>query len=146
MRKLLNLSLGICITILMFSCTKDKASDIPNNQSIPEDVLTQIAAKGFSNIDVSKTEGGYIVEGDIFIPNEDLPTRTQWQTLDIATEQYRTNNLVAVTGTSRTITLQVSSKLPSAYVTAMDEVVRRFNAENLTLKFARVNSGGNIFF
>ena len=146
MRKLLPLFVGMGVTILMFSCTKDKTSDTVATSIITEDVLMQIAAKGFSNKDVSKTDGGYIVEGDIFIAEQDLQSRPAWQTLDIATEQYRTNNLVSVAGGSRTITLQVSSKLPAAYVTAIDEVVARFNAQNLTLRFSRVNSGGNIFF
>ncbi|MGB8190835.1 MAG: M57 family metalloprotease, partial [Chitinophagaceae bacterium] len=42
------------------------------------------------------------------------------------------------------ITVRVSTSLPSSYVTATDEAIRRYNAENLLVKFSRVTSGGNI--
>lgn len=146
MRKLHPLFLGMVISVLLFSCTKDKTSGSVTEEAVAQDVLTQIAAKGFSNKDVTRTDGGYIVEGDIFIGDADLKSNVPWQTLEIATEQYRTNNLVSVTGATRTITLSVSSRLPAAYVTAVDEVVNRYNAQNLTLRFSRVSSGGNIVF
>ncbi len=146
MRKLYPLFLGMGLSVLLYSCSKDKTSEPLAEEPVTQDVLTRISAKGFSNKEVSRTEGGYIVEGDIFLSDQELKSNVPWQTLEIATEQYRTNNLVSVTGATRTITLSVSSKLPSAYVAAVDEVVNRYNAQNLTLRFSRVNSGGNIVF
>jgi len=63
-------------------------------------------------------------------------------------EQYRTTNLVSVSGSSRTITLALDSKLAAkaGYATALAEVANRYNAQNLTLKFQVVSSGANITF
>ena len=60
-------------------------------------------------------------------------------------EQYRTTNLV--TGLPRTITVALTSRIDAAiYGPVLDEVVRRFNAENLQITLQRVSSGANITF
>jgi uncharacterized protein YjaZ len=41
----------------------------------------------------------------------------------------------------RTLTVSLSSQFPSAYVTAIDEAIRRYNAANLQLRFTRITSG-----
>ena len=98
---------------------------------------------GFSTQDVKKVEEGYLVEGDIVITQENLANKPDYQLMRVAEEQYRTSNVVS-TGTSRTISVRVSTALPSAYVTATNEAIRRFNAQNLRIRFTRVTSGGNI--
>jgi hypothetical protein len=57
-------------------------------------------------------------------------------------EQYRTTNLV--TSLPRVLTVSISSSFPSAYVSAVDEAIRRYNAAGLRLTFRRVSSGANL--
>jgi hypothetical protein len=125
---------------LAISCNKEAKVE----SDVPQDVLDKVYALGFSNKNVIKDEGGYIVEGDIFIPAERLseaPVDAKF--LRIAgVEQYRTFNLV--TALPRVITVSVSSRLPSSIVTATDEAINRYNAENLLITFQRVSSGADI--
>lgn len=131
----------IFIPALFSSCTKQD-KDASAKDEIPTSVLAKIQALGFRTTSVVATTGGYIVEGDIFLSNDDLDKKMSSDTLRIAkTEQYRTNNLV--TGLPRTITISVSN-LPTVYVTATDEAIARYNAQGLRLTFQRVGSGGNI--
>lgn len=140
MRKLFKPLLILSIASLAISCKKDAKVE----SDISQDVLDKVYALGFSNKNVIKDEGGYIVEGDIFISTERLTqAATDAQFLRIAgEEQYRTFNLV--TALPRTITVSVSSRLPASIVSATDEAIRRYNAEGLLLTFQRVSSNGNI--
>ncbi|SIT95263.1 M57 family metalloprotease, partial [Pontibacter indicus] len=124
------------------SCQKEEA-DVTANEISPL-AMAKISEMGFNTDNVQRTEGGYIVEGDIFFSESDLQASPETTALRVGEEeQYRTNNLVSV-GTSRTINVAITTSLPSSYVTALDEAIRRFNAENLRLKFRRVSSGYNI--
>lgn len=140
MRKLFKPLLILSMASLAISCKKDAkvASDVP------QDVLDKVYALGFSNKDVKQDEGGYIVEGDIFIPTARLSeAAVDFKFLRIAgEEQYRTFNLV--TAIPRVITVSVSSRLPSSYITATDEAINRYNAESLLVTFQRVSSNGDI--
>ena len=99
---------------------------------------------GLTTAGIQRVDGGYLVEGDIVITDENLANKPAYQMMRVGTEeQYRTTNLVSV-GSGRTITVRVSTALPSAYVTATDEAIRRYNAQNLLVRFTRVTSGGNI--
>jgi hypothetical protein len=129
------------IAVTLFSCQKQESPVA--NEPISQDVLTAISKAGFSTEGVIREEGGYVVEGDIFINDNHLRTQPQWGTLTIAqTEQYRTNNLV--TSLPRAITVSISNKLPASYVAALDEALGRYNAQNLTITFSRVASGADI--
>jgi hypothetical protein len=138
MKKILSLAV---LAATLFSCQKQEAPAV--NEPISQDVLAAIGKAGFSAEGVIREEGGYIVEGDIFIDDNHLRTQPQWGTLTIAqTEHYRTNNLVSGT---RTITISLSSRMPSAYAAYVDDMIARYNALNLNLTFARLQSGtGNI--
>jgi hypothetical protein len=140
MRKFLfSASLFVASLVIIVSCSKTK--DV--TPEVPGDVLQKIAALGFSNKDVSKVDGGYLVEGDIILTENDLQGHQNQMLLRIANEeQYRTTNLV--TSLPRTITIRVSSTLPSKYITCTDAAISRYNAQNLRVKFSRVSSGGNI--
>lgn len=134
----------IFILVLVFSCNKQEETLAPSNE-VSEDALNQISRLGFSNKDVIKTDEGFIVEGDIFLSEDQLYAAPDYKFLRIAeVEQYHTFNLVSVGSSVRTITVRVSTSLPSSYVTATDEAIRRYNAENLRIRFSRVTSGGNI--
>ena len=92
-----------------------------------------------------REEGGYIVEGDIFIDDEHLRTQPKWGThYVVETEQYHTTNLVYA---PRVITVSVDSKMPAAYKGSdgyVQQALDRYNAEKLSLTFELVSSGGNI--
>ena len=140
MRKLFKPLLILSVVSLAVSCKKDAKVQ----SDVSQDVLDKIYALGFSNKDVKVDEGGYIVEGDIFIPTERLSaTAMDAQLLRIAgEEQYRTFNLV--TAIPRTITVSVDSRLPLYIGDATNEAINRYNAETLLLTFQRVSSGGDI--
>ena len=127
---------GFAIT----SCKKEVKD--PAQEQISEETLAKITGHGFGTSDVQKVEEGYLVEGDIILTEEFLNIMPGGNLLRIAeTEQYRTTNLV---NGPRVITVDVSSQLPSSYIAATDEAIARYNAQNLTLTFQRVSSGGDI--
>lgn len=137
-KKFLSLSL-ITTIIIAFSC---QTEEIQAPTQVSDAALSQIKALGFSTQNVQATDGGYLVEGDIFLHSSDLTSTSDHKLLRIAeTEQYRTNNLVSGT---RTITVSISSRLPASYVAALDEALGRYNALGLVLTFQRVSSGADI--
>lgn len=145
MRKILTSRVAMlviaAVSMTAVSCKKDAKA--PEQSEISNDVLAKIYNLGYGTKNVQKHPEGYLVEGDIVITEDDLNRKPEAQFLRIADEeQYRTYNLVG--SLPRTITVRVSTSLPSSYVTATDEAIRRYNAENLLLKFSRVTSGGNI--
>ncbi len=130
------------LSLLVYSCKKDVKQE-QQQEEISAQVLDRISALGFSKTNVQIHPEGYLVEGDIVLTENDLNNTPEMQFLRIAeTEQYRTNNLVG--SLPRNITVRVSTNLPSAYVAAADEAIRRYNAQNLRITFQRVTSGGNI--
>ncbi|NDK57106.1 M57 family metalloprotease [Pontibacter fetidus] len=137
------LALGAMVAAFGFtSCQQDE--DITTQNEVSESALTQIAQLGFYNKNVQKVSGGYVVEGDIFLSESDLTAAHNTTALRVGeSEQYRTTNLVNASG-GRTITLSLDPKLPASYGTSLDGAIARYNAENLTIKMARVASGGNI--
>ena len=131
--------------LALSSCSKQQETVAPAEEAISQSVLSQIKAMGLTTQDIKKVDDGYLVEGDILITDENLANKPEYQMLRVgAEEQYRTTNLVSV-GSGRTVSIQVSVYLPSAYVTATDELIRRFNAQSLLIRFTRVTSGGQIF-
>jgi hypothetical protein len=124
------------------SCSKkEEAAAAP--AAVSQDAMAQIKALGFSNQNVKPVEGGYVVEGDMLLTNELLATAPGYATLRVGdAEQYRTTNLVG--NLPRVITVSISSSFPSAYVSAIDEAIRRYNAEGLRISFRRVSSGAEM--
>lgn len=143
MRKLFSvLAVASFATLFIVACSKATREDVQTE--ISQDVLNQIKDLGFASDNVIAADGGYIVEGDIFLSADDLATKKVTQSLMIANEeQYRTTNLV--TGLPRTITVSISgSNIPANFSTAVNAAIARYNAENLQLTFQRVSSGGAI--
>jgi len=129
--------------ILFTSCKKE--ANISAEEISPE-TLSKIYEHGFGTSKVERIEEGYLVEGDIVLTEAFLNEKPAGNFLRIANnEQYRTTNLV--TGVPRTIKVAMESKLAAnaGYTAALDELVRRYNAENLTLTF-QVGTPANITF
>jgi hypothetical protein len=134
--------------LTLFSCSKEKETVAPVVQEagISQAVISKIKTMGLTTQDIQRVDGGYLVEGDIIITDENLAKAPDYQMLRVGDqEQYRTSNLVSV-GSGRTVSIRVSTSLPSAYVTATDELIRRYNAQSLLIRFVRVTSGGSIVF
>lgn len=140
---------SLLLGALIVSC-QPLTQDAPTSNSdsaIPSAVTAQVKSMGFSTENMKRIPEGYLVEGDIILSEEALTHShgKQENLLRVGTEeQYRTTALVG--SLPRTITISVSSSLPSVYVSAIDEVVRRYNAEGLRVRFSRVSSGADIRF
>ncbi len=135
------LAVACLAAVALVSCTKEVKE--PVQEEISDETLAQIKLQGFSTKDVQRTDGGYLVEGDIFLTEENLKEKTTSPALRIAEEeQYRTFNLV--TGLPRTITVSVSGSVSTAFSNAVNNALARYNAEKLGLTFQRVPSGGTI--
>ncbi len=137
------LALLAVLSVSIIACKKELQE--PVQEEISAETLAKISSHGFGTSDVQRVEEGYLVEGDIILTEEFLNRAPGGNYLRIANvEQYRTTNLV--TGVPRTITVSMDSKLSSkaGYLAALDEMIARYNAENISLSFQRVNSNGNI--
>jgi hypothetical protein len=129
-----------------------KATDVVSQDEVSSEVLQKIRKQGFSSVGVIKAEGGYIVEGDIFLPTNRLDEQPQYILLRAGDEeQYRTNNLVNTGGGVRTITMYAqqgtcTSCYSAGMIAGLDLAIARYNAENLNIRFQRVtnSTGANI--
>ncbi|MEQ6168340.1 MULTISPECIES: M57 family metalloprotease [unclassified Ekhidna] len=160
MRRINNiLSLALIASITLFSCSEQES--ISEDLSVSDEVIAQIANLGF-NVDdfaVLATDGGYLVEGDIFLTDKTIAEMSGPNGLSTV-EQYSTDNLVNAGG-GRVITIYApeegsggggkkgkkggggGSGYSPAMIAGLDEAIARYNAENLTISFQRVtNSSG----
>ncbi|NIG57660.1 M57 family metalloprotease [Chitinophaga sp. Cy-1792] len=138
-KQTLNILYCLLAAFIMVSCQKNVKSTDAVPQAVSDDVLASIKAYGFSTSDVHPTDGGYIVEGDIFLSNDDLALKVSGPTLQVAkTEQYRTTNLV--TGLPRIIKIKVSN-LGAAFISGTDTAIARYNRLGLRITFQRITSG-----
>jgi predicted Zn-dependent protease len=136
------LMLAACAALTFTSCKKDMKQD----NTISDETLSQVRALGFSTEGIKKTTTGYLVENDIEITDEELKQRPQTPNMIIASEeQYRTFNLVKPSSypTIKVALNNSSSAHQAAFSAALDEAIRRYNAQSLTIKFQRVTSSAN---
>jgi hypothetical protein len=150
MRKLLKPLMLVSLLGCLFSaCKKDNKEVKALQDSVSPAVLSQIKALAFSTQDVKKVDEGYVVEKDILLRDEDLnaPAPNSPAVVYAEEEQYRTFNLVNA-GKYPVIKVAMFINYPfqckDVFSLALDEAIRRYNAENLTIKFQRVDNGANI--
>lgn len=133
------------LSVLLFSCQKDKALT-ENNDQITESELAQVRALGFGTNNVQRHEDGLLVEGDIVLTKEALNGSAESKLLRIAeVEQYHTFNLV--TGLPRTVTVSLSGRnVTQRLIDGVAAACQRYNDENLglTFNFIGTNGGGQI--
>ena len=128
----------ILLSLCIFSCKKEFKQN-----EISQATKDKISSHCFSIENIQKIEEGYIVEGDIILSDAYLDHDPLTELLVIGrTQQFQTFNIV--TGLPRTITISLSDKLPSSYSTALDETISRYNDENLSLHFLRINGDADI--
>lgn len=133
--------IALMVSMAFTSCKKDVVNVA--EQEISRDIIAKISNLGFNTSDVQITEGGYLVEGDIFLSDASLNERPSSPWLRIAeVEQYRTFNLVK--GFPRIIKISVQGTANSGFLTSVDNAIARYNAQGLVLTFQRVSSGGDI--
>lgn len=137
--------IAACFAVAFTACKKDVKE--ASQDQISESTLAQIKALGFNEQGAQKTPEGYLVEGDILLTDEELKSVPTSPEMVVAQEEhYRTNNLVN-TSTYATIKVALnnsSSQHQAAFSAALDEAIRRYNAENLRVHFQRVTSGANV--
>lgn len=146
MKKILKPFAAVCFAALMLTaCTKQ--SKEPMAEAVSEDALSKIEALGFGTLGVKKISEGYLVEGDIILTESDLNNGATSPSLMIAKEeQYRTFNLVSA---SKHPTIKIalnnsSAAHEAAFGAALDEAIKRYNAEGLSITFQRVTSSADI--
>jgi hypothetical protein len=138
---------ALCLAITFSACKKD-TTQVAKTE-ISEATLAQIQNLGFSTQAIQKLPEGYLVEGDILLTEAQLNEHPTSPNLVIAQEeQYHTFNLVSV---SKHPTIKVAlnnsnATVDAAFSAALDEAIRRYNAEGLQITFSRVSptQGPNI--
>lgn len=142
---LLTLVLVGTLTLSFFGCQKKESA---NNAAVTEEISattkSQITKLGFSTENARKVEGGYLVENDILLTDENLTGTPVSTHLSIAeSEQYRTTN--TVNALPRVVTISTTN-LPVVYSDAVDIAISRYNSLGLRLTFKKANTGttGNI--
>jgi len=124
--------------LLLVSCEKD-ANGLTADQGVPKVVLDNLDRLGFSTDGVKRFRDGFLVEGDIYMDEEQLlshPTevRVPFQ------EQYHTFNLVS--RTPKTLKVWVNPVLGQFFIDATEAAITRYNDELLELTFVRVTKKG----
>jgi hypothetical protein len=66
------ITLSAALSVVLFSCQKSNKSAPASTSTISSEVLSQIKSKGFSREGVVATNGGFLVEGDIFLTNKKI--------------------------------------------------------------------------
>jgi hypothetical protein len=127
-----------------FACKQNESNAPTLSNEVSATVKSQVSALGFSNANIVATDGGYLVEGDIFLSNADLNSKFDVKRVVVGKkEQYRTSNMVN-TGGNRNVTIYAPVGGRNGYSTAMiaglDEAIARYNNMNLDLTFSRVTS------
>ena len=142
MKKVFRPFMAICaIALTITACKKNTKESAPDE--ISQSTLSQIQALGFSSEGAKKVQGGYLVEGDIKLSENDLTAKPVSPNMIIAQEeQYRTFNLVSVTkhATIKVALNNSSTQHEAAFSAALDEAIRRYNAEGLQITFTRVST------
>jgi hypothetical protein len=121
-------------SLTITGCKKDFKE--AKEEEISQEILSKISNLGFNTSNVQRTDGGFLVEGDIFLTEANLNERPTSPKLRIANEeQYRTFNLV--TAVPKTIIIKTSGKISKNLSAGIDEAIARYNAENLLISFQR---------
>jgi len=139
MRQILLLAAFVALAVGLNSCAKTEPVLVsPVDSGLSQEIKAKINALGFSADEAYATDGGYIVEGDIFLSDEDLSKVSPIQSLIVGdVEHYRTTNLV--TGLPRVLRVRYTGST-TAISNAINTAISRYNAQGLRVTFLRVTS------
>jgi hypothetical protein len=146
MKKMIRPFAAVCAAALLMTACKKETKEVAQ-QEISGSTLNQIKALGFSTDGVQKQGNGYLVEGDILLSENDLTSNPSSPNMIVAKEeQYRTFNLVNPTKhpVIKVALNNSSSAHEAAFSASLDEAIRRYNAEHLTVTFQRVATGADV--
>ena len=131
--------------LLMTGCKKDETTETtPTNDALDQSEMRLIQDAGLNPGGAIKTEGKYLIEGDLLLSADELrelKTNNGPELIVANDEQYRTTNLV--TGLPRVIKVRYSGG-NAALSTAVNSAISRYNARALRVTFQRVTSGQHI--
>lgn len=142
--RILTLSVFALLLAGLHSCSKnDPVSAVVEQQGLSAELAAKITALGFDASEAYEVEGGYIVEGDIFLSDEDLnkPMDLAHSLVIANTEQYHTTNLV--TGLPRNIVIKLTGNYNNNIANAVNNAITRYNDQNLALSFSRDDNASN---
>jgi hypothetical protein len=139
-------AVALLLTSAFVSCKKSSIDDVSvatNGLSSTE--KSMIKAAGFDEDWATKqADGKFLIEGDILLSSEQLKEMggvTPAHELVFATnEHYRTTNLVNTNGGVRTLDITIASSFPAYYSTALTNVINKYNALNLNIRFRKVSA------
>lgn len=139
--------LAATLGLLIASCQKS-AKDVTPTDGISDITKAQVKALGFSPNGIQRVDGGYLVEGDILLSQSELDAGLPSSpNMIIANEEhYRTFNMVSPTKhpVIKVALNNSSAQHDAAFIAALDEAIRRYNAEPLSIDFQRVTTGADI--
>ncbi|MBB5622957.1 hypothetical protein HDE69_004039 [Pedobacter cryoconitis] len=138
------ISIALLMTVAVIASCKKNNTDVPpaeQTSALTKAEQNAIASAGFSPTSAFKTEGGYIVEGDIFLTPNDLQKQKSYiaglSAKGPKTEQYKTNYKV----TLDTIKLKVNAgEAQTVFTNATKEAVKRYNDLGLKVVFTLLDS------
>lgn len=134
-------------TAVVISCkknTNNSENPAENTSVLSKDEQISIAKAGFSPTGAYKADGGYIVEGDIFLKPADLAGHAalikELASGKPRTEQYKTT--YQVTGLPRVLKIKVNAgAAQKVFTDATKEAIKRYNDLGLKLTLNLLDSG-----
>lgn len=128
---------------IMVSCSQPE--ELTNRQDalirdVPDHIKTKLQQAGFhTTVGLRPFEHGFVVEYDIFLTEADIDELIRVKQASNAgrTQHYRTVNLVTA---PRTIPIFIDPTFSTTVQFALDEAIKRFNDEKISLKFERTTN------
>lgn len=140
---------------ILSACKKDQIT-IENKTQISNDIIQKLKTAGFDTSEgFSKYKNGYLVEGDIFMTEDDVNNLSNKSrvslpiTLDIKNNilqskdplsHYRANNIINLNSSRRTINIYIEPGFTTYIENSLDAALARYNDLDLSLNFNRISS------
>ena len=129
------------------SCKKAslETTDVANTNGLSGSEISLIKAAGFDASWATKQiDGKFLIEDDILLSTDQLNEMANvtpaYELVFPNQEHYRTTNLVNTNGGVRTLDITISASFPAYYTTALNNVIAKYNALNLNIRFRKVSA------
>ncbi|SDE17163.1 M57 family metalloprotease [Pedobacter soli] len=148
----------LLLTMIFSACKKDQTI-LDNKSQIAEDIIQKLKTAGFDTTEgLSKYKNGFLVEGDIFMTIEDINKLSERSKINIPISlslknlktqskdpisHYRTNDLISLNSSRRTINIFMSSALGTYMQDCLDAAISRYNSLDFGLVFNRTSSSSS---